>query len=395
MLLWVYTDKEQNKLGFTGHIVSENRVNRNSLKLGKGVDIRMTTSNPILAKLLAILFGLVFATFSIPMIKQGYEELKNAQDSLNWPTTTGVIISSETKSSSGEDSTISYHANIQYQYTIGGKSYLSDQVSFGEFGSSDPEHARSIVRRYEKGQKIKVYFHPNYPDKSVLDPGVSWGSCMILVGGVIFFTMGSIIPLSVVFVAPKLQQRRTQALQQVAANLAMTFQEEDVNLSKQDFCRFPLFRHNSSHLRNILSKYGEDRETILFDYNFTTGSGDNSHTYAQTVAVFHTPSKNLPEFTLRPENVFDKIGELFGSQDIDFESHPDFSKFYCLQGQPESAIREILNFDTLQFFGQNHGWYLEASGEWLVIYKLNQTIKPEDMRNFLEQTTEISQLFTE
>jgi hypothetical protein len=66
-----------------------------------------------------------------------------------------------------------------------------------------------------------------------------------------------------------------------------------------------------------------------------------------------------------------------------------------LQGQPESAIREIWNFDTLQFFGQNHGWYLEASGEWLVIYKLNQTIKPEDMRNFLEQTTEISQLFTE
>ncbi|MFM7276930.1 MAG: DUF3592 domain-containing protein, partial [Microcystis aeruginosa] len=148
----------------------------------------MTTSNPILAKLLAILFGLVFATFSIPMIKQGYEELKNAQDSLNWPTTTGVIISSETESSSGEDSTISYHANIQYQYTIGGKSYLSDQVSFGEFRSSDPEHARSIVRRYEKGQKIKVYFHPNYPDKSVLDPGVSWGSYMILVGGVMFFT---------------------------------------------------------------------------------------------------------------------------------------------------------------------------------------------------------------
>ncbi|MCZ8250404.1 MULTISPECIES: hypothetical protein [Microcystis] len=54
-----------------------------------------------------------------------------------------------------------------------------------------------------------------------------------------------------------------------------------------------------------------------------------------------------------------------------------------------------MNFDTLQFFGQNHGWYLEAGGEWLVIYQLNQTIKPEDMRNFLEQTTEISQLFTE
>jgi hypothetical protein len=38
---------------------------------------------------------------------------------------------------------------------------------------------------------------------------------------------------------------------------------------------------------------------------------------------------------------------------------------------------------------------LQAGGEWLVIYKLNQTIKPEDMRNFPEQTTEISQLFTE
>lgn len=354
----------------------------------------MITSNTILGKLFAILFGLAFVTASVPMIKLGYEELKKAQDSPNWSTTTGVIVSSGIEEGSSEGPT--YSANIQYQYSIGGKSYLSNQVSFGQYGSSDPEHARSIVRRYEKGQKISVYFHPYYTDQSVLEPGVSSSSYMTLAGGIIFFTVGTTVPIFVVFIAPKLQQRRTQALQQVAANLAMIFQEEDANLSKEDFCQFPLFRHNYPYrgIRNILRKYREDGETILFDYSFTTGSGKGSSNYAQTVAVFRVPNRNLPKFTLRPENVFDKVGEFFGSRDIDFESHPDFSKFYCLQGQPESTIREIFNFDTLQFFGQNHGWYLQAGGEWLVIYKLNQTIKPEDMRNFLEQTTEISQLFT-
>ena len=328
------------------------------------------------------------------LIPAGYKELKNAQESLNWPITDGVIISSEIKESQGDNST-TYEANVRYKYAVGEKHYLSDQVSFGQYGSSDPEHAQSIVRRYEKGQKVSVHFNPAHPDQSALEPGATWSSYMLLGMGAVFFGAGAISAVSFGIVAPQLRRRRTEALRQAASTLALTFLEEDKMLEQEAFFQFPLFQRGSSReIRNILCKDSATGKTILFDYDFQEVSGKNSSQYCQTVAAFHLPNRNLPQFSLRPENVFDKIGEFFGRQDIDFESYPEFSKVYLLQGQLEPAIRKAFNFEVLQFFSQNPGWWLEGGGEWLVIYLIKRQVKPEELNIFLQQTTQISELFS-
>lgn len=141
-------------------------------------------------------------------------------------------------------------------------------------------------------------------------------------------------------------------------------------------------------------KYNGDGQTILFDYEFQQGSGENSTQYHQTVAAFQVPNRNLPEFSLRTENIFDKIRELFSKQDINFDFAPEFSKSYRLEGQPETTIRKAFNFDILQFFSQNPGWWLEGHGQWLVIYQINRQVKPEELSAFLQKTTQISQLFS-
>ncbi|BAY35567.1 hypothetical protein NIES2107_74790 (plasmid) [Nostoc carneum NIES-2107] len=338
--------------------------------------------------------GLVFMVVGGGLIPMGYQELKNAQESLKWLTTDGVIVLSEIKEIKDEDSTI-YHANVRYQYSVGEKSYLSEQVSFGQYDSSDPEHAQSIVQRYEQGQKVSVHFNSVYPNESVLEPGVSWGSYMPLGISTIFFITGTIFAALCGIVVPQQRQRRTEALRQVASTLALDFLESDKMLEHEDFFKFPLFHRGSSlEIRNILRKRSAAGEAILFDHEFQQGSGENSSQYSQTVAAFHISHQNLPEFSLRPENVFDKIGEFFGHQDIDFESYQEFSKSYRLQGQLEPAIRETFNFHVLQFFSHNSGWWLEGKGEWLVIYQMNRQVKPKELSNFLMQTSEISQLFT-
>jgi hypothetical protein len=347
--------------------------------------------------------GLSFMVVGSGFIAIGYLQLNNAQDSLKWPTTGGVIISSEIKKSEYENST-TYHANVLYKYAVGEKLYSSERVSFGQYGSNDPEHARSIVRRYEKGQNISVYFNPADPNKSVLEPGVSWGAYIFLGMSIGFFGLGAFTAVLFGFIAPKLEQKRTESLRQAASTLGLNFLEEGIALESEDFWEFPLFRLGSSReISNILYKESATGRIFLFDYQFQDVYGENSRQYVQTVAAFFFFYLNLPEFSLKPKeiniNIFDRVREfflrdLFGRQDIKIESSPEFSKCYRLQGQLEPAIRKVFNFNVLQFFSQNPVWWLEGGSKWLVIYRLKSQVKPEEIGTFLQQTSQISQLFS-
>ncbi|BAY06975.1 DUF3592 domain-containing protein [Calothrix sp. NIES-2098] len=338
--------------------------------------------------------GLVFMVVGGGLIPIGYQELKNAQESLNWSTTNGLITSSAVKESQVEDS-ISYEADVRYQYTVAEKPYSSDRVTFGQYGSSDSEHAQSIVHRYQKGQKVSVHFNSQQPSQSVLEPGATCSSYTMLGASTLFFTTGAIFAGTCGIILPKRQRKRTENIKQAASNLALTFSEEDKTLQYEDFYKLPLFQRGySREMRNILRKRGANWEAILCDYEFQEGSGEDSNQYQQTVAVFQVPYRKLPEFNLRPKNLSDKIKEFFRHKDINFTSNLEFSQSYRLQGQPESGIREVFNFPVLQFFSQHPGWWVEGWGEWLIIYQLNKQIQPEKISVFIEQTTQISHLFS-
>jgi hypothetical protein len=68
------------------------------------------------------------------------------------------------------------------------------------------------------------------------------------------------------------------------------------------------------------------------------------------VAAFHTPHLQLPYFALYPESFLSVVGELFGFNDIDFETHPGFSKRFKLSGKEELRIRLLFDYPMLAFF---------------------------------------------
>jgi len=323
----------------------------------------------------------------------GYKDLKKSQESINWPTADGIIASSEIAKTTSDDGT-AYDANVRYNYVVGKYSYSSNQVSFGQYGNSGLEHAQSIIRRYEKGQKITVHFNPAHPDESVLEPGVTSGVYENLGMSALLFTAGASLAINFWIVAPMQRRKRTEAIRQLASTIALIFSESDELLQQKDLFRLPLFRRGfSRNIRNILRKDSLDGEVMLFDYKFEESVGEGRVQYHQTVAAFQVHSRSLPMFSLRPEGGFDKFKQFFGQQDIDFESHPEFSKCYLLQGQSEPAIREKFCSHVLQFFSQNPGWWLEGEGKWLAIYHLNCRVDPEKLIAFLEQSTQISELF--
>ena len=70
--------------------------------------------NRISRTIIATGISLVCLVEGTLLISIGYKKLKDAQESLNWPTTEGVIISSKIQKSQGDNST-TYEANVSYK----------------------------------------------------------------------------------------------------------------------------------------------------------------------------------------------------------------------------------------------------------------------------------------
>jgi hypothetical protein len=197
---------------------------------------------------------------------------------------------------------------------------------------------------------------------------------------VIFFAViGLVIYLGIIA-----DRKRTEQLRTLAGELGMNFLSED-NALHQRLQRMHLFTLGAGHaVKNVIHGNTQAVDLSIFDYQFTTGSGKNRTTTHQTVAFFEAGDLDLPGFQLTPENVLHRFAGLFGYQDLNFESHPRFSKQYLLRGMDEERIRQLFRDDALEFFEQHPELSVEGDGHQLIVFRKGQQCKPDDIRAFLE-----------
>jgi hypothetical protein len=195
-----------------------------------------------------------------------------------------------------------------------------------------------------------------------------------LVGGLIYFAWMQ-------------EKKRTEAMRLAAQAMGFAFEEQGDLDRLRGYGDLPIFdRGHSKRARNVMTGRTADRDVLLFDYRYTVGSGKNSHTYSQTVALYPNGAAGLPDFALAPENVFHKIGQVFGYQDIDFEQSPEFSAHYLLRGDDEMAIRTAFSTDAIAFFAQHHSWHVEVRGGHIAVYRAGRTCKPDEAPAYLADT---------
>ncbi|MGE5359871.1 MAG: hypothetical protein ACM3NQ_12710 [Bacteroidales bacterium] len=202
----------------------------------------------------------------------------------------------------------------------------------------------------------------------------------------------ALIPIIVVvfLLARRARNQRKEAMQRTASTIGFAFEEKGDVEGLRARADLPLFGHgHTKRASNAMTGRLGDQEVIVFDYQYTTGGGKESHTWRQTVALFPRGGGRLPDFTLAPENVFHKIGQVFGYRDIDFESHPEFSTCYLLRGNDESAIRAAFPPAALSYLEQHRGWNVEVHDGTAAVYRSGKRVKPEDLASHLEDTRAI------
>ena len=207
---------------------------------------------------------------------------------------------------------------------------------------------------------------------------------------VILVVVGLVMGLSIYF-----DRKRTEAMQAAADELGLPFFPQGDQSLIDELGYFDLFSQGRSRkIKNMIHGETDAVDIGIFDYQYTTGSGKNSHTYKQSVICFNSSDLNLPKFSMRQEGFFDKIGGMLGFQDIDFDTHPTFSAAYVLKGENEELVRQTFRAEILEYLESINGVNVEGGATRLIYFRAGRTIRPEDVRSFMSEGFAVYSLFS-
>jgi hypothetical protein len=124
---------------------------------------------------------------------------------------------------------------------------------------------------------------------------------------------------------------------------------------------------------------------IVYEYKWVTGSGKHSSTHHIHGIIWERDDASFPKFQLSPEGWFSKLGQLFGSHDIDFEDSPEFSDAYRLRGGDEAAIRQLFTPEIRRFFAATPDQCVTGGGRFLFWWKGGHLPPVEQLDEWLEK----------
>lgn len=203
---------------------------------------------------------------------------------------------------------------------------------------------------------------------------------LVIVGGV-FALIGGIAWLGWMQ-----EKKRKEAMQAAALALGFTYAETGETQS----WGLPLFERGRSRVaRYVLTGETAGNTVTLMDYQYTIGSGKNSQTHRQTVALFPEAGRGLPAFELGPENFLHRIGQVFGYQDIDFDEDPEFSKAFLLRGEDEAAIRKVFTASVRAACGNFTEWTMQCREGRVAVFQPGRRTDPSEIPSFLANALRI------
>ena len=189
-------------------------------------------------------------------------------------------------------------------------------------------------------------------------------------------------------------RKRAGELSALAADLGFSYVEEGDEGFFAAMERLSLFAvRNSGRARHILSGRVRDTGVTVFDHEYRERVGGQTRRYQQTVLCLRSGALALPTFSLRPERLIHRIGGALGYQDLDFPSHPQFSRLYLLRSEEEEGTRRLFKPEVLSFYEGHKNRFTEGSGSLLVHYRSKKMVRPGSIRLLIDEGMRILELF--
>ena len=142
----------------------------------------MSKAKDVMGKILGftLLAGIVFGLFTVVAVP--FEMYKMAQ-AQHWPSRKGTITLSYARKISNPREAPWWKTEICGRYLDNGEKFCISRVSYGEFrfgGGKASSEAK--VAKYPVGREVEVYYAPEHPKRTILEPHASWKHMIVLLG---------------------------------------------------------------------------------------------------------------------------------------------------------------------------------------------------------------------
>jgi hypothetical protein len=159
--------------------------------------------------------------------------------------------------------------------------------------------------------------------------------------------------------------------------------------------RFPSFtclrKGSHQYAFNISQGRMDNRSVRGFDYHYETHSRDSKgrrkthHHYFSAMIV--DSELLLKQLSIRPENMFDKLTEFFGFDDIDFES-AEFSREFFVKAADRRWAYDVIQQSTMEFLLSAPRFTIEFDRRYIIAYRSSR-FSPADFDAALSVVTGI------
>jgi hypothetical protein len=118
---------------------------------------------------------------------------------------------------------------------------------------------------------------------------------------------------------------------------------------------------------HLLRGEWEGRPAAAFQFRYTVGGGKNQHTVHVGVALLHL-ERSFPELLIGPENVLHRLGNIFGFDDIDFESVA-FSNAFQVRCRDKKFAYDFCNSSMIEYLLAHRDTCLEQEAGVLALLR--------------------------
>lgn len=176
------------------------------------------------------------------------------------------------------------------------------------------------------------------------------------------------IGLFLVFVGVRQDQKRKRLLRAWSRSRGLRMKRIKRRGWEKEYPAFNFFtkghgRHSPLHLDGTV----DGRRVRCVDYRYTTGSGKNRQTHRYGVVLMDTGCPVVP-LHIRREHVFDRVGEFFGHDDIDFES-AEFSRKFHVSSADRRWAYDVIHQETMDYLLETPSVVIEFGFAEIAVYR--------------------------
>jgi hypothetical protein len=186
-------------------------------------------------------------------------------------------------------------------------------------------------------------------------------------------------------------RKRREGLFELAQRLNMNFNGgEDYGIPGRSGFLKQLDQGDHRYATNVLSGTYQQNEILVFDYHFQTYHTDKTGTHTDhhwfSFFILTLPAV-FPDLTIRRENFFTKVAEVFGYQDIKFES-AEFSRTFCVRSPDKKFAYDVCNTKMMEYLLANRDLSVEIENE-VIALAFNTRFSVEQIESNLQRLVEI------